>query len=141
MLANWVDCKWEKGLVCLKTEMEAGLYSEDLFQELLENRTKLSNKGKRVNTDIAIERLRKRLETFYHEGYDCDRIIETALENSWLSVFRPKDVEPKQRPLTVSGPLFNQVSQLREKMKVPEKRTPEYGRKAIEALRQVLNES
>lgn len=120
------------------------MYDEDLFQEFLKERERISPKKKRVNTDRAVKMLRTKLETFYHEGYDCDLIIRRSLgENEsnspWLGVFRPKGVEPKQRPLKPKGRLKEMVDSCYKKP--PKPANPEHQRKAVEALRQILAEN
>ena len=60
--------------------------NEELFQKVLDNRASLSSKKKRINTEIAVSRLRTKIETLVKKGYVEDDIMNLMLEKGWLGV-------------------------------------------------------
>jgi hypothetical protein len=115
------------------------MYEETLFQDWLSERAE--KYGKKINTARSVEMHRNKLTKWADIGYDCNAIIRHAIEVGWRGLFLPHGMEPKQQHLKASpGPLFDQVNSLVEKTKIPERSNPEYQRKAVEALRQVLAE-
>ena len=59
---------------------------EELFQKVLNNRAELSNKGKRINTKVAVERLRIKLDNLEAEGYDQEVLMNLMLDRGWLGI-------------------------------------------------------
>ncbi len=116
------------------------MYSEPLFQEFLDNRASMAHQGKRINTKRAVEMLRKKLEIFNNEGYSCNLILENSIEAGWRSVFRPKGVEPRQKPLKAPREIMKQVKGINNKIP-PAHANRAKQRAAVEAMRQVLEES
>jgi len=81
--------------------------NELLFQTFLDNRASLSNKGRKINTALAIKMLRNKITIYDNEGYDIDMLINRSLEHSWFSIFRHG--EPKQKHLTAHKSLSGAI--------------------------------
>jgi len=60
--------------------------NEELFQKVLDNRASLSPKKKRINTEIAVSRLRIKLNTLEADGYDQEVLMNLMLERGWLGI-------------------------------------------------------
>lgn len=62
------------------------MINEELFTKVLANRATLSNKGKRINTKVAVERLRIKLDNLEAEGYDQEVLMNLMLDRGWLGI-------------------------------------------------------
>ena len=62
------------------------MINEELFQKVLTNRAQLQNKGTRINTKVAVTRLRNKLEALTAKGYDQDAMMNLMLEKGWLGI-------------------------------------------------------
>jgi len=60
--------------------------NETLFKKVLDNRAKLSNKSRRINTKRAVKMLRTRLIDLENEGYDQDKLMNIMLDRNWLGI-------------------------------------------------------
>lgn len=60
--------------------------NEELFQKVLDNRASLSPKKKRINTEIAVQRLRIKLTALEADGYDQEVLMNLMLERGWLGI-------------------------------------------------------
>jgi len=120
--------------------------NELLFQTFLDNRAKLSNKGKKINTPLAIKMLRNKITTYDNEGYNIDMLINRSLEHGWLSIFRHG--EPKQKHLTAHSSLSGAIDGFIASTRI---HTPNYqqqhdhakqvrqaGRDALDEIKRVL---
>ena len=79
--------------------------NEELFSEYLQMR--LEAKLVKVNTPTSVKRLRNKLAEWELTGYNCDAILDHAIEKQWRGLFIPPGMEPKQNhltsPIDVSG--------------------------------------
>lgn len=107
----------------------------ELFAAYLDERNK---KWPKVNTDRSVEMLVTKLEGFHNRGFDTDTIIRHGIETGWRSLFVPVGMEPRQKPLKAAGPLFGQARQLAKSKQIPQHRASDYGRKASDALKAIL---
>ncbi len=73
----------------------------ELWDAYLEVRKKL----KAVNSERAIKSLLKQLDAFDAQGFDCNRIIDTSIRNSWKDVYAPKDVAPRHATTVPARPV------------------------------------
>lgn len=62
------------------------MINEELFQKVLANRSKLTHKGARINTKVAVSRLRITIENLVAKGYVEDDIMNLMLKESWIGV-------------------------------------------------------
>lgn len=117
------------------------MINEELFDEFLVNRTKLSSKGKKINTPRAVKAQRKRLNDYELEGYDPTFLLNHALDNSWLQIFRVG--EPKQHHATAGPGMAPMIANIVQKHRAPQSnRNPQQhadkvrldGRKALDEL-------
>ena len=72
------------------------MINEELFRDFLQNRVEITGK-KKINTDLAVQKLRKKLEGWEITGFNIDHIIEHAIEQGWRGLFLPHELVPKQR--------------------------------------------
>lgn len=110
-----------------------------LLDEYLDERAK--KWGAKINTERSVKMIETKLEGFHNRGYDVDTIISHGIETGWRSLFVPVGMEPRQKHLKASGPLFNQARAIVEKKKMPEHKATNYGRKASDALKAILDEN
>lgn len=60
--------------------------NEQMFQEVLDNRAEMSNKGQRVNTKRAVKMLRDSLDRLAEKGFDQDAMMNLMLKHSWRGI-------------------------------------------------------
>jgi len=110
--------------------------NEELFSEFLQMR--IEAKLVKVNTPTSVKRLRNKLAEWELTGYNCDAILDHAIEKQWRGLFIPPNMEPKQNHQ--SAPLF--VQDLSKKMRVPREKTEQEMNKkraVIHELNKLLN--
>ena len=87
--------------------------NNELFDEYLQMR--LEAKLVKVNTPTSVKRLRNKLAEWEKTGYNCDAILDHAIEKQWRGLYIPPGMEPKQNHK--SAPLFAQ--DLAKKLRMP----------------------
>ena len=107
----------------------------ELFEAYLDERNK---KWPRINTERSVNMIITKLEGFHNQGYDIDAIIKHGTEVGWRSLFVPVGMEPRQKHLKAAGPLFDQARQLAKSKQIPQHKASDYGRKASDALKAIL---
>ena len=109
---------------------------EELFQEFLAMR--IEAKLVKVNTPTSVKRLRNKLAEWELTGYNCDAILDHAIEKQWRGLYLPPRMTPKQNHK--SAPLF--AKDLAKKMRIPFDPTPQEinkSRAVIHELNKMLN--
>ena len=51
---------------------------------------RIRKKLRAVNSDLAINRILKKLTDWHHQGVNVNPLIEKSITSSWKDVFRPK---------------------------------------------------
>ena len=113
-------------------------YSEELFEEWLQMR--IQAKHVKTNTPVSISRARNKLQRWGEKGYNCDAIIEHAIEKQWRGLYLPHGFEPRKnhkahasfRP-AIEGILRNS--------EIPPERTPEERQQHADRQRAIAREA
>ena len=114
--------------------------NESLFQQVLDNRAKLSNKGKRINTERAVEMLRTRLTDLEAEGYESEVLMNLMMEKSWIGIKKEWLTMLKPRHLRAAPEVLDVVDKLIQDhlLKPPDQRKQAQADKVREDARAAL---
>ena len=93
-------------------------YDEELFQEFLANRAEAH--GKKINTERSVKGQRKKLDGWHENGYNCNAIIQHAIDVGWRGLYLPQGFQPKKRePLRPPRERQDLISSLVRDTKLP----------------------